>query len=239
MVTVEIVCCSVTDARAAEEGGAHRIELCSALEVGGLTPSLGLLQEVKARVSLPVMAMVRPRPGGFCYSADELATMRRDTRWLIENGADGIVFGVLNADGTVNGDAVRSLVETAAARQTVFHRAFDATPDPFAALETLADCGITRILTSGQRPTAGEGADVIGQLREQAAGRIEILPGGGVRPHNVRNLLACTGCNQVHLAPMTPRTEPTSENHPELGYGGYREIDPEVVAETVRLVADF
>jgi copper homeostasis protein len=236
MATVEIVCCSVADARAAERGGAHRIELCAALEVGGLTPSLGLLQEVKARVSLPVMAMVRPRPGGFHYDMDELATMERDARLLLEHGADGIVFGPLNADATVNADAARIFMEAAAGRQTVFHRAFDATPDPFAALETLIALGVTRILTSGQHPTAAEGTDCLRGLRERAAGRIEILPGGGIRAHNVRALLDCTGCTQVHLAPLTPRTDPTSQRRPELGYGSYRTIDGEAVAEVVRRV---
>jgi copper homeostasis protein len=227
MVTVEIVCCSVADALAAEQGGAHRIELCKALEVGGLTHSPGVLYTVKDRISLPIMVMVRLRSGDFYYADDELDTMARAAARYIDLGADGIVFGALNADGTVNAPACRRLREIAGERQTVFHRAFDLTTDPFAALDTLMEVGITRILTSGQQATAVEGAALIRQLRERAAGSIEILPGGSIRAHNVREILARTGCDQVHLAPMTPRPD-----------GRGNAIEAETVAEVVRAVSE-
>lgn len=238
-VLVEIVCQTPADARATREGGAHRIELCAALAVGGLTPTVGLLQAVReAAPGLAIMAMVRPRPGGFCYEDAELAVMERDADLLLEAGADGIVFGILDAGG-VNMAACRRLVERAraAGRQTVFHRAFDVTPDPYAALDALIDLGVTRVLTSGRQRTALEGAPLLRELRERAAGRIEILAGGGVRPNNVREIVQATGCNQVHLAPLRPMTDPTSSRGP-VDYGGYNGVDGEAVGATVRALQD-
>jgi copper homeostasis protein len=206
---VEAVCCTVDECLEAEANGADRIELCSALVVGGLTPSLGTLIEARAATRLPIVAMVRPREGGFCYSGRELATMRRDAELAVAHGADGIVFGILRSDGTVDSEHCAELVaiaRTAAPRaggrtvQTVFHRAFDEVPDPFAALETLIGLGVTRILTSGRQPTAVAGAALLRQLAERAAGRIEILPGGGVRAANVAELLHVSGLSAVHLS---------------------------------------
>jgi len=138
-ILLEIIASTVNDCLAAESGGADRIELCAAIGTGGLTASLGTLIEAKKRVRIPVMAMVRPRAGGFCYSDEEFAAMRHDAQFLIEHGADGIVFGALHSDGSI--DAVRcgKLLEIADGRQAVFHRAFDAVPEPVRALDTLID----------------------------------------------------------------------------------------------------
>jgi copper homeostasis protein len=235
-ITIEIVCCSVADARAAEGGGADRVELCAALATGGLTPSLGTLAEVKGRTHLPVMAMIRPRPGGFCYSADDLAVMERDAELLVAHGADGLVFGALSEGGTVDEDACRRIITRAEGRQTVFHRAFDLTPDSFAALDTLIALGTTRVLTSGQQAAALGGANLIRRLREHTAGRIEILPGGGIRAHNAREVVTRTGCDQIHLAPMAHRADATAARG-EIDYGGYDAVDAAAVAEAVRAVA--
>lgn len=202
-VLVEICCGSFADAQAAAQGGADRIELCSALELGGLTPSLGALRLCKQHLGIPIMAMLRPRASGFHYNDAELAELRTNAKIFIEHGADGLVFGFLNEDGTVNEAQTREFVSLAAGRQTVFHRAFDATPDPFGALETLIACGVTRILTSGQAGTAAEGAALIARLIQQAAGRIEILPAAGVRPHNAAAILAATGAEQLHASAQT------------------------------------
>ncbi len=211
---LEICCGSAEDALEAAAGGADRVELCSALFLGGLTPSLGSLLHVKQNTSIPVMAMNRPRQAGFCYSPAEFAVMERDAELLIEHGADGVVFGVLNGDGTVDVNRTRSLRQRIGARQAVFHRAFDVTPDPFRALEQLIDIGITRVLTSGQKNAAPDGADLIRRLIEKSDGRIEVLPGAGINVENVRGFVAATGCTQIHLTAFAAQRDPsTLANH--------------------------
>ena len=203
----------------AERGGADRVELCSALFLGGLTPSVGSLIEAKQRLNIPVMAMDRPRPAGFCYSPVEFAVMERDADLLLEHGADGIVFGILNADGTVDTRRAEMIRSRIGSRQAVFHRAFDVTPDPFRALEALIDVGITRVLTSGQRGGAPEGTALIRQLIERAAGRIEVLPGAGIAIDNVVDLVAETGCTQIHMTAFAERQETSTRSNPELRFG--------------------
>lgn len=200
MILLEVIATAPEDCSAIEQAGGSRIELNSALELGGLTPSLGLIGEARQATRLPIMAMIRPRSGAFCYSAGEFAAMQRDVELALAHGADGVVFGCLTPEGTVDVPRVARLVQLAGAAQTVFHRAFDLTPDPAAALRTLIDLGITRVLTSGQAPSALEGAAVLAQCVALAAGRIEILPGGGIRAGNVGELIGLTGVNQVHAS---------------------------------------
>jgi copper homeostasis protein len=221
-LVVEAVCCSADDCVEADAGGADRIELCGELVVGGLTPSLGTLIEARASTRLPIVQMIRPRAGGFCYTAREFATMRRDAELALAHGADGLVFGVLQESGEVDVERCAGIVAMAraAGRQTVFHRAFDVVPEPFAALEALIELGVTRILTSGRQPTAVAGAPLIRQLVERAGGRIEILPGGGVREGNVAELLRTTGVRAVHLAPFTPRRDASGHANPALSFSG-------------------
>ena len=198
-ILLEICCGSAEDALEAAAGGADRVELCSALFLGGLTPSLGSLLQVKAQTKVPVIAMNRPRQAGFCYSQTEFAVMERDAEIFVEHGADGIVFGILNSDGTVDIERTRSICRRVGTKQAVFHRAFDVTPDPFRALEELIDLGITRVLTSGQKNAAPEGAELIARLIEKSAERIEVLPGAGLNADNVRQFVAQTRCSQVHM----------------------------------------
>ena len=153
-ILLEICCGSIDDAIQSQAGGADRVELCSALFVGGLTPSIGTVQEAKRRLKIPVMVMVRPRGGGFCYTSAEFATMERDAEAAVENGADGVVFGILKKDGRIDQRRSERMRRIIGERQAVFHRAFDVTPDPLRALEELIELGITRVLTSGQKPTA-------------------------------------------------------------------------------------
>ncbi|HEY3787990.1 MAG TPA: copper homeostasis protein CutC [Urbifossiella sp.] len=194
---LEAAITTATDARAAESAGADRLELCSVLEVGGVTPSLGTFLDVREAVRIPVYVLLRPRPGGFVYCNDEFATIRRDAEWFLNNGASGIVCGILDAEGRI--DRARCVELAAMAKgNVVFHRAFDFLPDRFAALEELIDLGFERILTSGGAATAAEGAEKIARLMDRAAGRIEILPAGGIGPQNVEELIKITGCNQVH-----------------------------------------
>jgi copper homeostasis protein len=198
-VLLEICVDSVADAVAAAEAGADRVELCSALSLGGLTPSYGVLTEIRRSIDAPYVVMIRPREAGFCYSEAEFAVMCRDATVAIEMGAAGIVFGLLDADGRIDERRCRRLRDLAGGRETVFHRAFDVVREPYLALETLVDLGFTRILTSGQARTAIEGAERIRQLIERAAGRIEILPGGGLNEENVVEFVRRTGCDQVHM----------------------------------------
>lgn len=217
-IVLEIVCASMDDAVEAQAGGADRIELGSAALVGGLTPSLGTLIEVKRRTKLPVMAMVRPREGGFCYSHDEFVSMLRDTELLLSNGADGISFGVLRENGSLDTERCRQINALIRPKDAMFHRAFDVVPDPAIALEELIDIGVKRVLTSGQKRTAAEGAPLIASLIEQARGRIEILPAGRIRPDNVAGLIAATGTTQVHLSAFSRRIDPSVRN-PEIRLG--------------------
>ena len=219
-ILLEICCGSLDDALQAEQGGAHRVELCSALFLGGLTPSLGAIVEAKARLRIPVMVMVRPRGGGFCYTAAEMAVMERDTAAAVEHGADGIVFGILNPDGTVDLERCKRMRKLIGNRPAVFHRAFDVTPDALRALDQLVEIGITRILTSGQEDNALEGAALIKRLIEYAGDRIEILPGGGIKPHTLLRVLESTGCKQVHLTAFKTQSDPSTRAHPQVTFGG-------------------
>jgi len=198
-VLLEIACGSITDALIAGSG-ADRLELCSALELGGLTPSVGTALEVDEAVVVPFVVMIRPRAGDFVCSPDELAVMERDAALLLDAGAEGIVFGCLTKDRDVDLEACRRLIDVAGHAGTVFHRAFDEARSAFQALDDLIDLGVTRVLTSGGAKTALEGVGRIRALVERADERIAILPAGGIREHSVEAVVRQTGCEQVHLS---------------------------------------
>ena len=197
-ILLEVCTDSLEGAIRAEAEGADRLELNSALSVGGLTPSIDLLRAVKQSVRIPVIAMLRPREGDFHCNGAELKVMRRDLDRLLDAGADGLAFGVLNPDHTIDTAACRGLLRVVRGKPTVFHRAFDETPDALTALDQLIDLGFTRLLTSGQAQTALQGADIIRSLIDRSAGRIEILPGAGINLSNVQDLIRTTRCDQVH-----------------------------------------
>lgn len=217
-VALEVCVASVEDAVAACANGADRIELNVALELGGLTPSLGLVREVKQAVAVPVIAMVRTRAAGFCYSASERQVMLRDVDSLIESGADGVAVGALVCDGSVDFEYLKQIRDRAHGRDVVFHRAFDLIRQPELALNQLVDCGVTRVLTSGGGRTAREGSLQLGRLNHLAGDQIQILPGGGVTAENVLELLAMTGCEQVHGSFSLQKQDPagfvTVESYP-------------------------
>lgn len=204
-VLLEIAVDSADDAVLAEQAGANRIELCAALELHGLTPSLGTLRDTVRRATVPVVMLIRPRGGGFCYDAGDLASMMLDIDAGREAGAAAFAFGVLRDDLTIDATACAALVARCTDRPAVFHRAFDLTPDPLAALDQLIDLGFTRVLTSGRCESAAtpRAMELIAKLAERAAGRIEILPGGGVRAETAAELVRVTGCTQVHAACRT------------------------------------
>jgi copper homeostasis protein len=219
-VLLEVAVASVEDALAARAGGADRLELSSALALGGLTPSLGTFLEVREAVPLPVVVMLRPRPGGFCYSGEDFRVLRRDLDLALGHGADGVAFGVLHADGTIDLPRCRELVRQAGARPAVFHRAFDVTPGPLAALEQLIDLGVRRVMTSGQEESAYNGAPLIAELVRRAAGRIEVLPAGGINRFTVADVLARTGCDQAHASLRAARADPSTAARPQVSFGG-------------------
>jgi copper homeostasis protein len=241
-VLLEICCGSIDDAIQSEAGGADRVELCSALFLGGLTPSIGTLQEAKKRLKIPVIAMVRPRAGGFCYSDAEFLTMQRDAEAAIDAGADGVVFGILREDGRVDQRRTRLIRRTIGKRQAVFHRAFDVTPKPFDALEELIDLGITRVLTSGQKDTAPEGVELIAKLIERAGKRIEILPGGGIRPYHVNDIVKRTRSRQIHMTAWGKVQDRSTHANRDVTFGGalqpaedlYDRTDARLVKEIVK-----
>ncbi len=221
-ILLEICCGSADDCLEAARGGADRIELNSALFLGGLTPSVGALRAAKRACDVPIMAMVRPRAGGFCYTAREFETMELDARALIEAGAAGIVFGCLTPEGglDVERNARLTVLAHDLGAQAVFHRAIDVTPDWRAALDALIELGVDRVLTSGQMPSAPLGLDVIADMVEYAAGRIEILPGAGINARNIRAVLRATGCTQAHMSAKSARRDESCAGNPAIHFGG-------------------
>lgn len=216
---LEICCGSAQDAVTAAAAGANRVELCSALPLGGLTPSLGELETARKQ-GVSVMALLRPREGGFCYSETEFETMLHDAKHLLAHEADGLVFGVLHPDGTVDEERCEQLCRLAGKRERVFHRAIDVVPDWRAAFDCLIRLGFTRVLTSGQCPSAPEGANTIRAMREYAAGRLQVLPGGGIKAHNAAALLKTTGCRQLHASLKSPCHDPSSDGNPLIRFNG-------------------
>jgi copper homeostasis protein len=198
-VLVEACVDSVDSAVAAERGGAGRVELCDSLCDAGTTPSAGMLAAAKSHVRVPVFAIVRPRGGGFVYSATELDVMRRDVDVLRRLGADGFVVGALRPDARVDPAATRALVAAAAGRPVTFHRAFDLVRDRDEALETLVQCGVERVLTSGGARSAIEGAESIAALVARAGRRLTVMAGGGIRETTVRELVRRSGVREIHV----------------------------------------
>jgi copper homeostasis protein len=197
-VLVEICVDSLESALAAERGGAQRVELCSNLLEGGVTPSAGLIEAVGRKVRIGLHVIIRPRGGDFCYSADEFETMKRDVLIAKQLGADGVVFGILKTDGHVDTARTRSLVELARPLDTTFHRAFDMAADLNRALEDIIKAGIDRVLTSGGEQNAEDGIATIARLVAVAEDRIAVMVGGRIREANVRRILAGTGAREIH-----------------------------------------
>ena len=202
---IEVCVDSVASAQAAEAGGADRIELCSALGEGGLTPTAGLMELVRARVRLPIAAMIRPRAGDFCYSEDEFEVMRRDLVLMKRLGADMAVFGLLNPDGRVDGNRTARLMAEARPLPVTFHRAFDVARDPREALETLVRLGVERVLTSGQEKSVLEGLEVITELIRLAGERLIVVPGGGISERNLPRILRECGAREFHVSASATR----------------------------------
>lgn len=191
----------VEDARCvklAERGGAARVELCASLALDGLTPDAETMRAAREGSKLPILAMIRPRGGDFRYESDELERMQDGIRSARDCGMDGFVFGALRPDGSVDLSALEGLMECSAGLPVTFHRAFDCTADPEAALEELVALGVSRILTAGRAPSALEGAERIAGFVQCAAGRLSIIAGGGVRAENLQELQRSSGALEFH-----------------------------------------
>ena len=194
---LEVCCGDLLIVQAAVEGGAHRIELCQALELDGLTPSEAMMESAIA-MGVPVQVLIRPREGNFVYSKDEVLCMLHDIRRARRLGANGVVIGALKPDGSIDEDVVRCLVEEAEGLSITFHRAFDVCAHPEEALEQIISLGCHRLLTSGQASTAEQGIPLLRELVKQSAGRIIIMPGAGVNPLNACRILSETGAKEIH-----------------------------------------
>lgn len=197
---LEICIDCLASAQAALEGGADRLEVCAGLEIGGLTPSLGLVEACLALGNIRVAAMIRPHAGSFCYDADELQVMAQDIATMRRLGVHCVVLGPLRRNGTVDEEATRRLLDTARPLEVTFHRAFDLTPDPRIALDTLVALGVDRVLTSGQAPTAEQGITQLRELTTRAGSAISVMAGAGIRRTNVRAVVRGTGVREVHAS---------------------------------------
>ena len=195
---LEITVASTESALAAERGGANRIELCGDLGAGGVTPSLELLRATKRHLKIPVFAMVRPRAGDFLYSAEEFAVMKESIEDARQNGADGVVLGLLKPDGRVDIERTHELIEYASPLPVTFHRAFDESRDLQKSLEDVIQTGATRILTSGGAATAPAATEILDSLVKKASGRIIILPGSGINPSNIARVAKETSAREFH-----------------------------------------
>jgi len=218
--TLEVCCGSVDDVLEAQRGGADRVELNSCLMLGGLTPSIGALIAAKRLSKLPVMAMVRPRQAGFCYTDAEYAAALADAEQLLAHGADGLVFGFLDADGNLDMQRTREMTRIAGDRTKVFHRAIDVCSDWKKLLAQLIDIGIDRVLTSGLAPDVFYGVDVIREMMEFVQGAIQIMPGAGVNLKNVDKIVEATGCDQIHVARFRDVMDPSTANNRDIFFGG-------------------
>ena len=199
-VLIEVCANSLESALAAQAGGASRVELCSSLIEGGLTPSPSVIDLAREQLRIGHHVLVRPRGGDFCYDDTEFAVMKRDISFCKRAGADGVVIGILQPDGSVDLARMRELVAEARPMKVTFHRAFDMAADAFRALDEVLALGVERLLTSGQRSSVMEGRGLIGELVRRAGRGLTIMPGAGVNDGNIRELMAATGAREYHLS---------------------------------------
>ena len=201
-VKFEICSGSLQSALNAQEAGAHRVELCSALSLGGITPSYGFIEMARKRLKIDVNVLIRPRQGDFLYDSDEIAVMIRDIIACAQMGVNGVVIGALDPYGNVDMDACRAMVAVAKHHglSVTFHRAIDRSCNIMAALEDVISLGADRILSSGGKRTSYEGLEVLAKMNEAAAGRIIIMPGGGVNAGNIKEILEVTGAGEIHFS---------------------------------------
>lgn len=243
MPILEICAGSVESAIAARDGGAQRIELCAALEIGGITPSAGIIAEARKVEGLALNVIIRPRGGDFLYNSYEAESMIYDIQLCKKLGVDGVVIGALTADGDIDTSLCRRLIDAADGMSVTFHRAFDMCRDPRQALEELIALGCDRVLTSGQATTAEAGIPLLKELVEQAAGRISIMPGCGVNSGNAAMILQETGATEIHASArkgvgsgMRFRHSGVSMGNPDSDEYARKETDAQEVRTIVKSI---
>ena len=224
MYRFEICANSVASCMAAQDGGADRVELRAGIPEGGTTPSFGMIRKARKSISIGLNVIIRPRGGDFLYTEEEIDEMVYDIKVAKDLGADGLVFGCLRADGSVDTESMKRLMEAAGDTPVTFHRAFDHCSDPFEALETIIDLGCRRILTSGCRPTAIEGADLLAQLVRKAGDRIIIMPGCGIKENNIADIARLSGAREFHFSARESVESGMVFRNPEVAMGS--EEDP-------------
>jgi len=213
---LEVIGFNIESCVLAQQSGAHRIELCDNPGEGGTTPSIGMIKAARAKVNIELFPIIRPRGGDFLYSDDEFDIMKEDILQCKKIGCDGVVIGLLNADGTIDKTRTSLLVNLAYPMSVTFHRAFDRANDPFKAMDDIIESGCERILTSGQQPTASEGIELITALIKQADERIIIMPGSGLRSDNITSVAKQSGAVEFHSSARTTMDSIMSFNNPMM-----------------------
>lgn len=244
---VEVCCQSYEDALICKRAGVDQIELNSGLYLGGLTPSLGLVRKIKNDIDIPIMAMVRPRAGGFSYSEYEYGTILDDIDIFLKEDVDGIVFGCLKSDGSLDMKKNKEIVKRikSEGKIAVFHRAFDQVENPFKSIEYLIDIGVDRLLTSGQKPFAVDGIDLLKILEANYSGDIEILIGSGINGDNVKLIYEKTGIKRFHGSCKTWREDRTARGNVSYAYAdnpneiNYEVTDIKLASRLVKAVKDL
>lgn len=238
MATLEVCVDSPAGCRAARAGGAARVELCAGLELGGLTPSAGLLAAAREAFPGHLAVLVRPRPGDACYGPEERALLLDDVGRAVAAGADSVAVGVLTSAGDVDRAALAELAERARPASVTFHRAFDAARDPEAALEALVELGVARVLSSGGAASVEGGLERLAALVRRAGPRLSVVPAGGVRPHNAASVLAATGARELHASARRAVESAMTHRVGELALGaltaGSEYVHGETDADAVR-----
>lgn len=240
MITIEVLCESIEDCIKAQKAGAHRIELNNGVLLGGLTPSLATLIQAKKHVSLPIVTMVRSRTAGFSYDQTSYDQMLLDCKVLLENGADGIVFGFLHEDRSIDVSRTKEFVSLIKSfgKEAIFHRAFDNVVNPYSSIETLISLKIDRILTSGLEATALEGIELLSDLIDKYGDSIEILPGSGIDENNIVKIINDTNTTQIHGSFKEWVIDSTTyrNNEARTSKNDYFQVDLEHLKRAVSLI---
>jgi len=231
---IEIATTDFITTKSAVDGGADRIELCASLTEGGTTASFGTIKKCRENFAVHLFPIIRPRGGDFLYTDEEFDIMKNDVKVCKDVGCDGIVIGLLNKLGGIDLKRAAKLIENAYPLEVTFHRAFDRCKDPFEAMEQLIDIGCQRILTSGQRPVAPDGADLIRQLVSIANERIIIMPGSGVRKENIKDLANKTGATEFHSSLRQKQKSKMEFIHPAFAESAESYINPSIETEEVK-----
>lgn len=231
MINLEVCCADIESVKNAKAGGADRIELCSALETGGVTPSIGLIKEGVKIFGKNVFVLIRPRTGNFEYTPSEIEVMANDIKDAKMAGAGGVVIGALTPEGEIDCETCKYLLKEAKGLSTTFHRAFDECNDPLKAIKQIQELGFDRLLTSGQENSAEEGIELIKKLSKSVKPEFIIMPGAGVNPHNIEKIITLSKCREIHGS---------FKKNIENGNGSLRTVtNSEQVAETKKLLSKY